>query len=299
MSELFKRIIVALIGIPLAFFIILEGGYYLLLGIAVVSAMALYEFYGISEHKQINPLRVIPIAFGIILQFTLFYFINHDRLNLLFYVVLFELVIFLIIIPVLNLFIRNQHAINNLSVTFFGFLYVTILFSSIILIREFSHISRSFMLSEGAIAGSFVYKLTYANWGVFILLIFISVWICDSAAYFFGKAFGKHKLMPKVSPKKSWEGAIAGFFMGMLAYIGLNQYFLIAIPPTDIVIMGVLINVFCQIGDLIESQIKRDAGVKDSSAILPGHGGILDRFDGILFVMPAVFAYLVFKLLDI
>jgi len=290
---------VALIGIPLAFFIILEGGYYLLVGIAIVSAMALYEFYGISEHKQINPIKVIPIAFSIIFQVTLFYFINHDKLNMLLYLAVFEFILFLIIIPTLNLFIRNQHAINNLSVTFFGFLYATILFSSIIIIREFSHISRDFMLSEGVVAGSFVNKLTYSNWGVFILLIFISVWICDSAAYFFGKAFGKHKLMPKVSPKKSWEGSVAGFIMGLIVYIGLNQYFLRAIPLTDIVFMGILINILCQVGDLIESQIKRDAGVKDSSAILPGHGGMLDRFDGILFVMPAVLAYLLFKLISV
>ena len=155
------------------------------------------------------------------------------------------------------------------------------------------------MLSEGSSAGSFLHKLTYPEWGIFILLIFISVWICDTAAYFFGKAFGKHKLMPKVSPKKSWEGAIAGFVMGSIAYIGLNHYFLRDIPLTNIVIMAMLINTFCQVGDLIESQIKRDAGVKDSSAILPGHGGILDRFDGILFVMPAIFAYLIYILLDI
>jgi phosphatidate cytidylyltransferase len=114
----------------------------------------------------------------------------------------------------------------------------------------------------------------------------------DSAAYFIGTAIGKHKLFPRVSPNKSWEGAIAGFVFSIITLVVLKSFLLEFLDWVDIIAFGVIIGIFGQVGDLIESLIKRDAGVKDSSNIIPGHGGIFDRFDSLLFSAPIIFLYL-------
>lgn len=115
-------------------------------------------------------------------------------------------------------------------------------------------------------------------------------WVGDSAAYYVGRAFGKHSLAPVVSPKKSWEGAIAsvaGSILFGLLYLG---HFLPRFPWWQIIVMAVAGNVMGQFGDLAESAIKRGAGVKDSGTLLPGHGGMLDRVDSNLFTLPVVFS---------
>jgi phosphatidate cytidylyltransferase len=117
-------------------------------------------------------------------------------------------------------------------------------------------------------------------------------WIGDSAAFYAGRAFGRHKLAPVVSPKKSWEGAIASVAASVvfgLLYLG---YFMPQLRWWDVVAMGLAGNVAGQFGDLAESAIKRGAGVKDSGNLLPGHGGMLDRVDSSLFALPAVFLVL-------
>jgi phosphatidate cytidylyltransferase len=145
-----------------------------------------------------------------------------------------------------------------------------------------------------------------------IVFILFSVWAGDIAAYYVGKNFGKHKLAPLVSPNKSWEGAIASAFasVGVAALVFNYQYQLNAffsdefrtewvsydvvrtgIPWTHMIFLGLLTNVAAQFGDLFESALKRGAGVKDSGTLLPGHGGILDRIDALLFAIPFVVCY--------
>ena len=124
--------------------------------------------------------------------------------------------------------------------------------------------------------------------------VFASVWVCDSAAYFVGRALGKHPLFKRVSPNKTWEGAIGGF-VGAVAVFTVARF--IALPYLSVVqaiVCGALIGLFGQVGDLVESLLKRSAGVKDSSALIPGHGGVLDRFDSLMFVAPLLFFYLEF-----
>jgi phosphatidate cytidylyltransferase len=118
--------------------------------------------------------------------------------------------------------------------------------------------------------------------------------VCDSAAYFVGRAFGRHTLFERVSPKKTWEGAIAGFFFAVGAFLLARFLVLPYLSVSDALICGTIVGLFGQIGDLAESLLKRDAGVKDSSQLIPGHGGVLDRFDSIMFVAPLIFLYLDF-----
>ncbi|MBK7257385.1 MAG: phosphatidate cytidylyltransferase [Ignavibacteriae bacterium] len=136
---------------------------------------------------------------------------------------------------------------------------------------------------------------TIYRWGAWtVLTIFAAIWVCDSAAYFAGRAFGKHKLFERVSPKKTWEGAIAGFLGAIAAFLIMQALVLPYLTVTQALVCGMIVGIFGQLGDLVESLLKRDAGVKDSSSLIPGHGGVLDRFDSILFVSPLLFLYLDF-----
>ena len=138
------------------------------------------------------------------------------------------------------------------------------------------------------------YGIDYRTGGWLVLFIFSTIWLCDTAAYLYGAKLGKHKLFKRVNPKKTWEGAIAGFFTGVAAAAGLHYVFVPSLTLFDSVMIGIIVGVMGQISDLIESLFKRDAGVKDASSILPGHGGFLDRFDSPLLVGPFVYIYLVF-----
>jgi phosphatidate cytidylyltransferase len=114
-------------------------------------------------------------------------------------------------------------------------------------------------------------------------------WVGDSAAYYVGRQFGKHKLAPVVSPGKSWEGAIASVFGAVLFGLLYLGYFVPQIPRWQVALLAAVANFAGQLGDLAESALKRGAGVKDSSNLLPGHGGILDRVDSSLFALPVVY----------
>jgi phosphatidate cytidylyltransferase len=114
----------------------------------------------------------------------------------------------------------------------------------------------------------------------------------DTLAYFAGRGFGKHKLYEAVSPKKTIEGSIGGLFGGVIAMVGMGHYWLAPeLPILHAVVLGVIGSVLGQLGDLVESMIKRTFGAKDSGNVLPGHGGMLDRVDGLLFVAPLVYYY--------
>lgn len=124
-----------------------------------------------------------------------------------------------------------------------------------------------------------------------IFALCVTVWAGDSAAYYVGRSVGKHKLFERVSPKKTWEGAAANVVASVLALAIARWTFYKALRPLDVVVLGLAISVVGQLGDLFESVLKRGAGVKDSSNILPGHGGMLDRIDSLLFAGPVIYYY--------
>ncbi len=130
----------------------------------------------------------------------------------------------------------------------------------------------------------------------FLLMIFVSVWCMDTAAYVVGSALGRHALAPRLSPKKTWEGSISGFFAAVAVCAAFSHFLLMdALPLPWAAGVGSLIGITGQLSDLAESMVKRDAGVKDSGALLPGHGGVLDRFDSFILCAPAVYYCLGFK----
>ena len=278
-----KRISVAIIGIPFALVVIWAGGLYFAISIMLISTFALWEYYKLSESKSITPNRLIGLLAGLILQVLIF--MGGSTINQYLFILL---LIFLLSTLIFELFSRKPNPITNIAVTITGTLYVSLMLSSLITIREFYRLF-SFNENYNTYISVSNPEMTFAY---FVFALFVTVWICDSAAYFLGKAYGKHKLFPSVSPKKSWEGAIAGFVASMITFTFLIYFLIPEFPMIHSIIIGILIGIFGQIGDLAESLLKRDAGIKDSSTILPGHGGFLDRFDSIIFVAPILFIYL-------
>ena len=166
--------------------------------------------------------------------------------------------------------------LQNSAVTFTGFVYVAVPFSLL-----------NFIVHPGYPANSlFNPKI--------LIGVFFTVWIYDSMAYVFGSKFGKHKINKKISPNKSWEGCIAGATFAMVMGY-LNSLIFKQPGVTDWLVISALVIIFGTLGDLFESRIKRRLKVKDSGTLLPGHGGLLDRFDSLLFVIPVVYVWLIFS----
>jgi phosphatidate cytidylyltransferase len=127
----------------------------------------------------------------------------------------------------------------------------------------------------------------------FTLVFFFTLWANDTGAYLSGRSFGKRKLFPKISPNKTWEGTIGGAILALLIAYNCSIYFT-SLSRVEWVILAAIVVILGSLGDLVESMLKRSYGIKDSGTILPGHGGILDRFDGLLIAAPVVFSYIVF-----
>ena len=237
-------------------------GFYL-----VLSIVALLEFYKIVKIGGIRPHRNV----GVLASVSIF------CLNAAYYFFQFELKYLLLIVPlifsvfILELYKKNKIPFANISFTFVGFIYVTIPFC--------------FFFSLGFLAdfNEYNFHLPLA----FLLLL----WASDTGAYLFGRKLGKHKLFERHSPKKSWEGFFGGVLTSLLVSFAISYQFT-EIPPLVWAGMAVLITAFGTIGDLVESMLKRSLDVKDSGTFLPGHGGFLDRFDGLLISAPIVFVYL-------
>lgn len=276
MKELGKRILTAAIGIPIALFLFIYGGHPFAVALLIIAGYAMHEFYNMSKAKGFNPIANITIVLTMILggYFYLVFTNSVDLPDNTFFFLLPTLIGTVLLLG--GLFKGKISAIADISISIGGIIYIALPLFSLIAIREFNHFSDINM-----------------EMGYFVLSMFVAIWVCDSAAYFIGKAIGKNKLFPKHSPKKTWEGAIAGFIFGATAFVGSNLWLNPNLGLTPSLIIGGVITIFCQFGDLVESHFKRDAGVKDSSNFFPGHGGFLDRFDGVIYVSPIVLMLLI------
>jgi phosphatidate cytidylyltransferase len=210
----------------------------------------------------------------------------------------------LVLTLLIELFRNKGSAYLNAGITLFGLVYVGLFLSTLIGIRElFGAEFPYWLLREnvpmiGEYNAAAAHAVTYPWGGLTVISILASIWICDTAAYFGGLSMGRHKLFPRVSPNKSWEGAVWGFAGAVLTMITAQHFFLSYLEIHQAVVIGIIIGVFGQLGDLVESLLKRDAGVKDSSSLLPGHGGVFDRFDSLIFVSPILYLYLDFVVLS-
>jgi phosphatidate cytidylyltransferase len=311
LSNLTTRILVAVIGIPIIVAATLAGGYVFFLLVAVIAVAGLVEFYGLARTKGISPQTFTGALFGICLLMVFLYDKLHVAIvgffSSLGHPVPFPtmaqefLIVVLIFLPVIlcvELFRNKPGALANAAATLLGVFYVTFSLGSFVGIRELFVPADFPVYAHFPVTGPGIPEgITdqVYRWGGFtVLSILGAIWVCDSSAYFAGRAFGRHKLFPRVSPNKTWEGAIAGFAGAVLTFVLFRQFSLPYLTLWQATVCGAIVGVFGQLGDLAESLLKRDAGVKDSSTLIPGHGGVLDRFDSLLFAAPLLFFYLDF-----
>jgi phosphatidate cytidylyltransferase len=269
--------------IPVLVLVSRRGGAAFLLLLNATMVLALWEFYRLMEAKGVNPSKRLGVAAALVLS-TITWWWGPDGGHSL---GLF-LAAFMVAIALRELFRPEQaFPIYDIATTAFGVLYVGWLMLHLLLVRQ---LPREAGLPDAA--GS-----------AFLLYAFLLAWACDTGAYFVGLRFGRHRLAPRVSPNKSVEGALGGFlatlsaaFLGRAWFVkdGLGIPYLTA-PQT--LSLGVLAGVAAQLGDLVESLLKRDARIKDTSDTIPGHGGVLDRFDSLLFCGPVLYYFLTFVVL--
>ncbi len=264
MTEGIQRILVAVLGIPLILGAIWVGKGYFGVLVTLVALIGVYEFYTMAMVKELQP----HIWLGMLVTPGFAVGLYFHQYQLMIGLILLGTIISLGV----ALFRLNPRPIENAGITVFGFLYAGLFITTLIGIRE----SRIFT--------------SYQDAGIFVIVLFAGVWVCDTAAYYVGTTFGRHKLYETVSPNKSIEGSVAGFLGTVILMFGI--YLSPVLPelsfPT-VIFLTLAIGIFGQIGDLIESWMKRTADLKDSSSILPGHGGILDRFDSLLLVAPLTY----------
>lgn len=261
-----KRILTALILIPIILLILEKGervAFFIL--VAAVQILALTEFYSIFSKTGVKVQKYLGILFGVFISY-LFY---QDKLP----EILLTLTLSIVFSSIARVFDRDdlKNSLFGIAVTVSGLIYASVLGGYLILIRN---------LDSG---------LNY----IYIFLIII--WGADSGAYFIGSKWGKNKLSPAISPNKSIEGAIGGILSGVLGasfwWIRGEFSFL------HCLIFGTLISLAGIIGDLFESLIKRTVGIKDSGNLFPGHGGVLDRIDSLLFAAPVWYYYIKYFLI--
>lgn len=275
MSELTRRTLFAVIAAPLGILIVYFGGASLATMLGVIAALGAWEIQRMATANGVEPLMPVGIAVAGLIPIAVHgYYLGVFHLSLTAGVVLF----LLLLASAIWLRGPERRPINSVALTALGALYP----GTIAYIYALRH---------------HPYTITAGAGTALVAMPILLTWATDTGAYFVGKLIGRNKLIPSVSPGKSVEGAIGGLVLTVIvavvyARLILRPYADLGMTLGNAVLFGIVISVTAQIGDLVASLMKRDAGVKDSSKILPGHGGIVDRFDSLFFVMPVAFLLL-------
>lgn len=231
-----------------------------------IALLANYEFYGLIKKANASP-QIVTGMLAVVLLFAAVTSHNYCGKTLLFqFLLLLVFVAFIV-----ELYRKKDNPFANIAYTILGIIYVALPFALLI-----------YLVFENGVE-QFRPDI--------VMGIFIMVWVNDTGAYLVGVNFGKHRLFERISPKKSWEGSIGGGVITLLAAWGCS-YFSHELSLILWLSVGLIVAIIGGLGDLVESLFKRSINVKDSGSILPGHGGILDRFDAILIVAPVVFVFL-------
>lgn len=286
-----SRLLVIILTVPILIYVFLSGDITFLIFNIIVIGISMYEFYTILRNKGKGVYYKTGIMLGVSLPILIYF--KHDISILFRYLRIFNykteivfdsgaFVIFslmaIAIFQILGSKIKNST--EELMYTLLGIIYIAFFLSYMMIIREEFH-----------------------NGKIMLLYTFISIWACDTLAYIVGVLIGgkifKTRLSEKISPKKSIEGFIGGIlgvFISTYSFIYIYRKLFKAdlfekITLNEAIILSILIALFSVLGDLFESKLKREFGVKDSGTILLGHGGFLDRFDSAMFVMPIVYYF--------
>lgn len=268
-----KRILTAVIGIPAAIGIINYGGWLFAAAVVLLALIAWHEFTVMMQAKEIAIQYSLGVV-SILLASGCAWLGNAQELVM----VLMLTVLVGMAQTILN---HNKFGVAETAFSIMGVMYITLPFIHLMFLRftnSYEYIPTALgQLSAGA---------------VYVWLAFIGTWASDTLAYFVGSLLGRHKLCPAISPGKTLEGAIGGLIGSVAGVVGWG--WLCGLPLIHMAFLGLLVGIAAPLGDLAESLLKRFTGVKDSGNILPGHGGILDRFDAVMFSVPVVYYYIKF-----
>ena len=237
----------------------------------LITWLTLWEFYGLIKHYEKATLkRAISSFGGVYLFVATFMYANQISDGIVF----LPYILFLMYTLVAELYSKAPNPINDWSFTMFAQVYCAGTFSML-----------NFLATTPIVEGPVVYS------PLFVLAVFVFIWLNDTGAYLFGTLFGKRRLFERISPKKSWEG----FFGGMIVALAASQALAWYVPEVswyNWLGLALTVVVFGTWGDLVESLLKRTLGVKDSGKMLPGHGGMLDRFDSLMLAAPTAYIYI-------
>lgn len=235
---------------------------------ALLLALGLWEFQTLTDSRYSTSTvsKLIDIIGGLLLFFLFYWKTSHPECG---FDIFTPYLMYFIIRSIYQLYIKSPHALEAWAFSIMGQLYVALPLSLL--------------------------NILYTSNPYMLLALFLFIWINDTGAFCVGTLFGKHRLFERISPKKSWEGFWGGLALCVIASILFFHFFNPFFNGPDLstwISLGVIVSVFSTYGDLCESMIKRSLGVKDSGNILPGHGGILDRIDSLLFVSPIALLFL-------
>lgn len=281
MSELTRRIIFAVIAAPASIGVIYYGDWALTIVLSVIAALGAWELFRMSRDTAL-PLEQAGILLAGLLPIAV-----HARRLGVYSLSMTAVVCMVLVLFASTIWLRGPvgRPLSSVAITAFGVMYAGLI--------SYVYTLRYHPYAIGAAAGT-----------ALVMLPLLLTWSTDVGAYAFGRLFGKKKLIPSVSPGKTVAGAVGGLALTVvicLLYVRfiLMPYAQLGLTLQGAILFGIVVSIAAQTGDLAESLLKREAGVKDSSRILPGHGGILDRFDSLLFVMPVSFLVLNHLLLPV
>lgn len=269
MKKLITRTLTGFVLVSVMLTAILASPYSYAILFLLVLIGGLTEFNSLFKQSPVKPNKALSYTISVLL-FLATFFVAQGKLDTRYFFGLFPL--FLVVMAA-ELYRKKEKPLENIAVTLFSVLYLAVPLALI-----------NFLVYPELISEN-----TYAP--KLLVAVFALIWIYDSGAYLFGVSFGKHRLFERISPKKSWEGAVGGTFTALIA-----AYFIAGFIPEIKLIHWMLISLLTVVsstyGDLTESMLKRYFGIKDSGHILPGHGGVLDRFDSLFFAAPVIVMYL-------
>lgn len=257
------------------FILLLMGGllynqYSYLIVFAIITALALYEFYNLMNNsKGVNVNAILNTIGGLCLFVGAYFFFSSTNKQLVF---MLPYAFYIMILFVSELFMKRSDPLSALAYAVLGQMYVAVPLALL-----------NYLAFSYEALGTYHYA--------YLLALFIFIWVNDSFAYLTGSMLGKHRLFERISPKKSWEGFVGGAISAIVASVIYAHYFP-QLPLWGWIGFVIVMVVAGTFGDLIESLMKRTINVKDSGSLLPGHGGLLDRIDSVIFSIPVLFVYL-------
>ena len=264
------RILTAAIGIPAAIYIIKFGSWLFAAAVAILALIAWNEFVNMMQTEKIRVDYSIGVL-GVVFALGCAWLGNSQELNMV-------ILLLVLLTMAKTVILHRSFGVVEAAVTLLGALYISLPFAHLLLLR-FTDQHQNIMTALGSLSAGAAY----------VWLAFIGTWASDTMAYFIGSAFGRKKLCPAISPGKTYEGAAGGLIGSIVGIMAMGAF--CGLPIMDTFVLGFLVGFAAPLGDLVESALKRFTGVKDSGNILPGHGGVLDRFDAIMFTVPVVYYY--------